>query len=147
MFVWARMIKCSFCNKVKRRYVVLARPICNKRQLGNLYEERAGLYLQEKNYQILERNFYAGRSGEIDIIARDEKGLLVIFECKYRLDSTHGDPLLAVNYKKQRQICRTTLYYYVRHGYGMDYPCRFDVIAFYVNGEMKHIENAFEFAR
>lgn len=119
----------------------------NKRLIGSLYEERAVLYLQEKNYQILERNFRAGRSGEIDIIARDETGILVIFECKYRLDDVHGDPLTAVNYRKQRQICRTTLYYYVRHGYGMDYPCRFDVIALYGNGEIRHIENAFEFVR
>ena len=119
----------------------------NKRLIGSLYEERAVLYLQEKNYQILERNFRAGRSGEIDIIARDETGLLVIFECKYRLDDVYGDPLTAVNYRKQRQICRTTLYYYVRHGYGMDYPCRFDVIALYGNGEIRHIENAFEFVR
>ena len=125
----------------------MAKADYNKRQIGSLYEERAVLYLQEKNYQILERNFHAGRSGEIDIIARDKTGLLVIFECKYRLDDAHGDPLTAVNYRKQRQICRTTLYYYVKHGYGMDYPCRFDVIALYGNGEIKHIENAFEFVK
>ena len=119
----------------------------NKRQIGNFYEERAVSYLTEKGYQILERNFHAGRSGEIDIIARDETGLLVICECKYRIDSVHGDPLMAVNYRKQRQICKTTLYYYVKHGYGMDYPCRFDVIALYGDGEIRHIENAFEFIR
>ena len=117
----------------------------NKRRIGNFYEERAVCYLLEKGYQILERNFHAGRSGEIDIIARDSKGVLVIFECKYRADGEHGDPLMAVNDQKQRQICRTTLYYYTRHGYGLDYPCRFDVIALYGNGEIKHIENAFEY--
>lgn len=131
----------------KRGQVVLGKSVYNKRQIGSFYEECAVQYLVGKNYQILERNFHAGRSGEIDIIARDESGLLVIVECKYRLDESHGDPLLAVNYRKQRQICRTTLYYYVRHGYGMDYPCRFDVIALYGNGEIKHIENAFEFVR
>lgn len=119
----------------------------NKRQVGSFYEERAVSYLIENGYKIVERNFHAGRSGEIDIIARDATGLLVIFECKYRADDVHGDPLLAVNYRKQRQICRTTLYYYVRHGYGMDYPCRFDVIALYGDGKIRHIENAFAFVR
>lgn len=117
----------------------------NKRQVGNFYEERAVAYLISKGYQILERNFRAGRSGEIDIIARDAKGLLVICECKYRAKNFCGDPLAAVDWHKQRQICKTTLYYYVRHGYGMEHPCRFDVIAFYGNDEMRHIENAFEF--
>lgn len=125
----------------------MGNPGYNKRRIGDYYEERAVSFLQEKGYQILERNFRAGRSGEIDIIARDGSGLLVVVECKYRINEVYGDPLAAVNYRKQRQICKTTLYYYVRHGYGMDYPCRFDVIALYGNGEIKHIENAFEFVR
>ena len=125
----------------------MAKAEYNKRRIGKLYEERAITYLQEKKYHILERNFHAGRSCEIDIIARDGTGLLVIIECKYRVDDSHGDPLLAVDYRKQRQICRTTLYYYAKHGYGMDYPCRFDVIALYGNGDIRHIENAFEYVR
>ena len=117
----------------------------NKRQVGNLYEERAVAYLLEKGYQILERNFRAGRSGELDIIAKDTDGMLVICECKYRTGTAYGDPLTAVDWRKQRQICKTTLYYYVRHGYGMEHPCRFDVIALYGDGTIRHVENAFEF--
>lgn len=123
----------------------MAKERANKRQLGSYYEEQAAAYLQTKGYQILERNFYAGRSGEIDIIARDKAGLLVICECKYRTNLLYGDPLMAVDSRKQWQICRTALYYYKKHGYGMDYPCRFDVIALYGDGTIRHVENAFEF--
>lgn len=117
----------------------------NKRQLGSFYEQQAVDYLKAKGYSILERNFHAGRSGEIDIIAQDVEGTLVICECKYRTDTASGDALEAVDWRKQRQICKTTLYYYTRHGYGMEHPCRFDVIALYGDGTITHIENAFEF--
>ena len=117
----------------------------NKRQVGADYEERAAEYLMEKGYRIMARNFRAGKKGEIDIIARDKDGTLVICECKYRTQTVYGDPLLAVDWKKQRQICKTTLYYYKYCGYRMDYPCRFDVIALYGDGTIRHVENAFEF--
>ena len=54
-------------------------------------------------------------------------------------------PAETVDWKKQRQICKTTLFYYKYCGYGMDYPCRFDVIALYGDGTIRHVENAFEF--
>ena len=117
----------------------------NKRQIGNCYEDRAVEYLAKNGYRIIARNFRAGRKGELDIIARDKEGTLVICECKYRTKTVCGDPLLAVDWKKQRQICKTTLFYYKYCGYGMDYPCRFDVIALYGDGTIRHVENAFEF--
>jgi putative endonuclease len=117
----------------------------NKRVIGDNYEKVAIRYLQSKGYAILETNFHAGRFGEIDIIARDSNGLLIICECKYRKNENCENPLSAVDYKKQRQISRTTLFYYSKNGYGYDYPCRFDVIGIYGNGQIEHIENAFDF--
>lgn len=52
---------------------------------------------------------------------------------------------MAVDVRKQRRICKTALYYFVKHGYGMDTACRFDVIAIYGDNSIRHIENAFEF--
>ncbi len=121
--------------------------VYNKRQIGSKYEELAAVYLTEHGYKIIEKNFHAGRYGELDLIAEDKDGTLVICECKYRSENAYGDPLMAVDKRKQRQICRTTLFYFGRHGYGMEHPCRFDVIAVYGNERILHIKNAFEFQR
>lgn len=39
------------------------------KQKGNLAENRAIAFLLDKNYKIVEQNFYAKKLGEIDIIA------------------------------------------------------------------------------
>lgn len=117
----------------------------NKRQIGSRYEERAAVYLEKKGYRIVEKNYHAGRYGELDLIAEDKEGTLVVCECKYRSKDGCGDPLSAVDFRKQRQICRTALYYCMEHGYGMEHPCRFDAIAIYGDGRIRHIENAFAF--
>ena len=62
----------------------------NKRRTGTEYERRAGAYLEERGYEILEYNFRC-RMGEIDIIARDGE-YLVFCEVKYRLDARSGHP-------------------------------------------------------
>ena len=100
----------------------------NRREIGSFYENIAAKYLEKHGYTILERNYHAGRHGEIDIIAEDAAGMLVICECRYRGKSGYGNALESVNTAKQRQICRTALYYYKKRGFGMDHACRFDVI-------------------
>ena len=117
----------------------------NRRKIGDSYENMAVQYLEKHGYRILERNYHAGRHGEIDIIAEDAAGMLVICECRYRRRNGFGNPLESVNIAKQRQICRTTLYYYKEHGFGTDHACRFDVIAISGDGTLEHIENAFDF--
>ena len=115
----------------------------NSRHKGTQAEDFACVFLRECGFEILERNFFA-RYGEIDIIAfRD--GVLVACEVKYRSGPGYGDPLESVDFRKQKKICRTMLYYYTRHGYSGDTPCRFDVIAIYGDDTIKHLQNAFEF--
>ena len=70
---------------------------------------------------------------------------LVFTECKYRSSSKFGDPLEAVNLNKQQKICHTAMNFCVKYGY-VNYPCRFDVIAIYKDGTIKHIKNAFEYS-
>ena len=117
--------------------------MADKREIGRKYENIAAGYLMENGYDILERN-YQNRYGEIDIIAGMD-GILVACEVKYRSGSGYGDPLEAVDWRKQKRICRTMLYYYTKHGYSEDLPCRFDVVAVYEDDTIKHMENAFEF--
>lgn len=115
----------------------------NRRELGRAYEELAAEYLKEQGCQILDRNFYS-RFGELDIVVMDG-GCLVFAEVKYRRNEACGNPLEAVDDRKQRRICRTALYYCMKKGYGAAMPCRFDVLAIESAGEITHIKNAFEF--
>lgn len=115
----------------------------NKRKVGTNYEKQAAEYLKKKGLKILGQNFYC-RMGEIDIIAKDGE-YLVFVEVKYRRNESCGSPLEAVNVKKQKRICRAASYFCVRYGYRMDMSFRFDVVAILGNGEITHVENAFEY--
>lgn len=118
----------------------------NKRRLGAEYENIAAGYLTGQGYQIVEQN-YRNHFGEIDLIAKDRDGTLVYCEIKYRSGDASGDPLEAVDHRKQRRISRTAEYHYAYYGHEAGLPCRFDVIGIYADGSIRHIKNAFEFIR
>ncbi|RXJ98536.1 hypothetical protein CRU98_09190 [Arcobacter sp. CECT 8986] len=42
------------------------------KQKGDLAENKAVLFLESKNYKIVQRNFYAKKLGEIDIICKKD---------------------------------------------------------------------------
>ncbi|MBO5487976.1 MAG: YraN family protein [Eubacterium sp.] len=117
----------------------------NTRQTGAKYEEMAADYLMGKGYEILERN-YRNRFGEIDIIAQKEQCIIFI-EVKYRSSNRSGSPLEAVDERKQHQLSRVAYFYCGTKAQGEDTPCRFDVIAIDLEGQIQHIENAFDFQR
>ncbi|MCI7813879.1 MAG: YraN family protein [Lachnospiraceae bacterium] len=114
----------------------------SNRELGSRYESIAASYLEEKGYQILERN-YRSRRGEIDLIALDS-GTIVFIEVKYRSERKKGDPLEAVGWRKQSQICRTARVFLMERQISPDQACRFDVVGI-LGGEITLIQNAFEF--
>lgn len=116
----------------------------NKRKIGSDYEEMAVSYLKEKGYEILERNFQA-KLGEIDIIAKKGE-VIVAFEVKYRSSNRYGSPQVAVTKKKQQHISRVFMLYILKNKLSLDRPYRFDVLALTKDGEIKHIENAFEYS-
>lgn len=115
----------------------------SNRATGAKYESVAAAYLSGNGYQILERN-YRNKYGEIDIIAAKDS-VLVFVEIKFRSSDSYGDPLEAVDARKQQRISKTALCYYSRHGYYANAPCRFDVLGIYGDGTIRHVENAFEF--
>ena len=116
----------------------------NKRKVGSIYEDKACDYLTKKGYRIIARNYHAGKRSEIDIMAYKD-GVYVAVECKYRSGDLCGDPLEAVNFRKQQSISRALLHFYMKHQLDMDTPARFDVIAIYGDERIEHIENAFSF--
>ena len=113
----------------------------NKRSIGTEYEELAQKYLVSQGYEIVETNF-RNRRGEIDIIAKDAEYLCFI-EVKYRKDRRCGDPLEAVDYRKQKNIVQTALYYMMKNGLNEWTPCRFDVVSV-CGDQVELIKNAFE---
>ncbi len=84
-------------------------------------------YLKENGMVILEHN-YRVRFGEIDLICQDGE-YLVFVEVKYRSSTAMGTALSAVNYKKQRQICKVADYYRMSHHLGENTNIRYDVLA------------------
>lgn len=113
----------------------------NTRKTGAAYEQIAIEYLQRQGVVILEHN-YRNRRGEIDIIGRDGE-YIVFIEVKYRRDNAKGYPVEAVNYSKQRTICRVADYYRMMHHMGDFTPVRYDVVAI-CGEEITWYQNAFE---
>lgn len=110
------------------------------RQTGNLAEDAAVRALQDKNYQILERNFF-NKFGEIDIIAKDHD-TLVFVEVKAKIGTDFGMPEEMISSGKLQKI-RNMATMYMK---GELIPCRIDVVAIVLdeNNEvvrLTHYEN------
>jgi len=117
-----------------------------RRLLGSGGEREAARFLRKLGYQILARG-YAGRLGEIDLIALDNN-CYVFVEVKTRRSNVAGRPEEAVTHDKQKRLTRAALGYLKRKGL-LDRPARFDVISIlWPEGakapEITHYKNAFE---
>ena len=113
----------------------------NTRKKGAEYEQNAAEYLCRHDVKILEYN-YRNRKGEIDLIGKDGE-YTVFFEVKYRRNNSKGNPAEAVNYSKQKNICRVADYYRLMHNMGDFMPIRYDVIGI-CGEEITWYQNAFE---
>lgn len=112
---------------------------------GKKSEEIAFEFLEKNHFQIIDKNWYSGRYGEIDIIAKDIKtNELVFIEVKSRFTSlTEAKEM--VTKKKQGQLIKLANIY-IHLNNLEDKPCRFDVIALRIGKQKKkleHIKNAF----
>ena len=120
----------------------------DKRQaLGISGENLACAELQRLGYAILERR-YRTRFGEIDIIARDGQ-TIVFVEVKARRGDRFGQPIEAVNWRKQKELTKSAQVWIDRHGRAED-SYRFDVVGVLMTGDrvrIRHVEDAFKVAR
>jgi putative endonuclease len=113
---------------------------------GKLGEDIATSYLKKKGYAIITRN-YTCPYGEADIIARD-KDEIVFVEVKSKRVRDFGDPMEAVDLKKQRTLSKVALCYLNEKDLD-DCNARFDVVSIYFSYKepsVELIENAFELA-
>ena len=90
----------------------------NKRKVGAFYEEIAADYLVSQGVMILERN-YRNWLGEIDLIGMTADGWLIFVEVKYRSTEHSGNPLAAVDGRKQLVISKVAVEYLKNH-YSVD---------------------------
>lgn len=95
---------------------------------------------------MLARN-YRGRTGEIDIVAKDND-TLVFVEVRARNNRYFASAAASVDRRKQLRILRTAQLFLQRHTGLANMPCRFDVIAFEprqsaTDPELRWIRSAF----
>ncbi len=108
--------------------------------LGKTGEQVAREYLIKNGYRLLVSNFRC-RQGEIDIIAID-KNELVFIEVKTRKNKHYGNPIDAVDKKKQQHILNASKYFIYIHNLE-NRNIRFDVIEIYAKDKLyiNHIKN------
>jgi putative endonuclease len=115
---------------------------------GTLGEATAAEYLQQKGYEVLQRNWRPpkGRT-ELDIVAVKD-GVLAFVEVKTRSSVAWGEPMEAVNYAKIRHLTAAAQRY-MRLFNVSDMQVRFDIISVIVSSSsnavisVHHVENAF----
>ena len=98
------------------------------KSLGDAFEERAALWLQESGLRLLARNFRS-RLGEIDIVALDGE-CVVFLEVRRRGNPRFAGAAASVDRRKQQRIQRAAQLFLQRHPQWSALPCRFDVVAF-----------------
>lgn len=106
---------------------------------GEYGEELAVRCLERNGYRLVERNWRAGKSGEIDIIAYDGP-VLAFVEVKARASGSCGGPQRAVTPRKQAQLARLATRFLYRSGLYGTVDCRFDVVAIELGAGRSRIE-------
>ncbi|UCG62220.1 MAG: YraN family protein [Candidatus Zixiibacteriota bacterium] len=108
--------------------------------VGRRFEARAETFYSENGYEIIERNWRAGRK-EIDLIVRKDS-VLAFVEVKAASSTSFGHPSEKVDEKKRAHLTEAAHRFIAERGIkGVDF--RFDVITF-VRGKLEHFPGAFE---
>lgn len=75
----------------------------NTTAIGSSYERAAATYLEDQGFIIVEQNWRT-RWCEVDLVARDQEGVIHIIEVRYRKSADSGDGLESISQRKQRQL-------------------------------------------
>ena len=114
-----------------------------RQAFGELGERIAERWLRRSGWRIIQRRFRSGHR-DIDLVAERE-GIVAFVEVKARRGSRFGQPVEAVNWRKQKELTRSARVWIDRHGRPFE-AYRFDVIGVLVADErvrVRHVENAF----
>jgi len=113
----------------------------NSRVAGKAGEDRACIFLEEQGFRIIDQNFYAGRYGEIDIIALKDK-LLLFVEVKSKSNDKFGGGIYSITEKKKQSLRKAARFFLVKNSIydSRDYTIRFDLILL-ENGRIESVED------
>jgi len=122
-----------------------------KRKFGDIGEKIACYFLKNRGYLILETN-YQKRIGEIDIVAKLSAKLHFV-EVKTRTNFNNdkfGAPQESVNYRKQKRLIKTALFYLLEKKYPNNIDWQIDVIAIIIDknkntAKINYIKNAVDY--
>ncbi|MTD16687.1 YraN family protein [Nakamurella sp. YIM 132087] len=98
-----------------------------KDELGRWGEDLAARHLEDTGLVVIARNWRC-REGELDIVAADTDGRLVICEVKTRSGTGYGLPAEAVTAGKRRKLRRLAQLFAGEYGRGW-MSFRFDVVS------------------
>lgn len=114
-----------------------------RQAFGELGERVAERWLVGRGWTIVARRFRSGHR-DIDLIV-SRADLIAFVEVKARRGDRFGDPVEAVNWRKQKELGRSARVWMARNGRpGQAY--RFDVVGVLIEGRsvrIRHVEHAF----
>ncbi|MBU1667576.1 YraN family protein [bacterium] len=111
------------------------RPELNNTIIGNKNEGLAISFLEAEGFRIVERNYYARKLGEIDIVAMHD-GVLHFIEVKSA--QADFDPVYNFTPTKQRRVINSAYYYMKEKNLDMVFSIDLVVIRW---GEVEFLEN------
>lgn len=104
------------------------------------YEKLAARFFEQQGYEVLARNWRAGRL-EIDLIVKRDD-LIVFVEVKSAASKRFGHPAERVDEKKTINLTRAAQQF-ISEKEVVNCDLRFDVVTF-IDGQLEHFPNAFE---
>ena len=114
-----------------------------RQAFGELGERIAERWLRRHGWRVVQRRF---RNGHRDIdLVMEREGMVAFVEVKARRGSEFGDPVEAVNWKKQKELTRSAHVWIDRHGRPFE-SYRFDVVGILMDGDrvrVRHVADAF----
>ena len=128
---------------------ILPSPAAESDSLGAQGEQQAKRFLKKLGLRVVAEN-YRNHVGEIDLIAVDQKSdsrTVVFIEVKTRQSDFRGQPVEAVDERKQKQITETSLVFLKQHDL-LECRFRFDIVGIIwpeedERPEIRHFVNAF----
>jgi putative endonuclease len=97
-------------------------------QRGRHWEAVAAEYLEDRGLVVLARG-YRCRLGEIDLVCRDERALVIV-EVRARSSGAVSSAVESIGPQKRARIVQATRHFLMRHREWRDSAIRFDVVAF-----------------
>ena len=149
LFVWRFSPRVRLLSSARRRcwlpsaFVYPASMSVARQRFGELGERIAERWLRQRGWRVMQRRFRSGHR-DIDLVV-EQGGVVAFVEVKARRGARFGDPVEAVNWRKQKELGRSARVWIARHGRALE-AYRFDVVGVLLDGErvrIRHVEHAF----